>query len=1160
MNLRNFRCAALGALAAASALSQAQANTSQTFIENKGQWNETARFLATSGNLNLWITPQGAVYDYHVFVPDKSAAKTADKIGGLPPGKAYGHVIKTSFVGSQASPTQGAAAQDGVLNYFLGGRSATGVRRFSEVRATQLYPGISERWYFDQGAPRYDIMVAPGADPSTVKMKVEGANGLTQLANGDVRIDTSLGPIEERGLAVYQVKGQAKVPISAKMVVEKDIVRFQVGNYDRSSTLVIDPLVYSTYLGGRGSDLIFWNGVTRDTTGKIVVCGTTFAPDFPTTTGAYSKDKGGHWNSFVTKMSADGSHLIFSTCVGGTQNYYPNEESQDRGNAVLMDSSGNAYVCGVTDSIDFPVTPDALKPTGGTPFDAFYYKVSADGSQLLYSTYIGGSDYDEATGMAFDKSGNTVIVGRTNGGFPTTPGAYSQTGWAFVMKLSPQNKVIFSTETWGAPLAMALDADDNIAYCGWVNEDIHPTPSAFRSTPTTFFVSKLSKDGTALLYSSYLGGIYNDAVHSITIDSSGSMIVAGVTTDPNFPVTPGAFQTKHTPYGDGFLTKFSPDGSTLVFSTLMGGSGGPGDYSDNYEGFYSVRLDAAGNIVAVGQSTSADYPVTSGAFQNKIAGGKDAVLSKFSPSGALLYSTFLGGSLEDYAWAVSFDASGNPVVVGDTASRNFPTTSGAFQRTYGGDWFDTFITDISLAPVLRKVAANPASVVATDTAQGTVHFEGENDSGLTVNLSSNNANVQVPATITLPAGKVDGSFSITTLQSADPATVTVSATYASLTLKTQFAVEGILSGLSSNGPTAGGRTIVGTVSLKRAAVSPLLVNLTSDPALQVPATVTIPQGSKTATFPIKTSGVSTNSSANITGTYGTQSVGTTVSLYPCDLASMASLVPLPVLAGKQVPVIVNLTGAAPTGGITVALSSDNAVAGVPSTMMVPAGSTHGYFNVSTVPANAPATAKITASLNNRQVTLQVQVAEPGFDIVMPSSTSGGRKVAGDVAFSVPTAQSTAISLESDNPSVHVPTSIQIGAGSSHGGFVISADPVSASTTANIRATVGQQTKTASITVNPAALSYLTARTPSTVVGGQTITVMVVLDGIAGSGAVVNLSSNNAAASVPATVTVPAGTTHAYFVVTTNSVTAPTTATITATLGTSQATTVVHVTP
>ncbi|WP_432663752.1 SBBP repeat-containing protein [Wukongibacter baidiensis] len=386
-------------------------------------------------------------------------------------------------------------------------------------------------------------------------------------------------------------------------------------------------LIYSTYLGGDSSD--DGRGIAIDSAGNAYVTGETSSGDFPTTPGAFQTALAGNSDAFITKLNSTGSMLIYSTYLGGNDN--------DEGNAISIDSTGSAYVIGTTESGDFPTTPGAFQMALGGSSNAFITKINAIGSTLIYSTYLGGFGFNIGNDIAVDNAGNAYVTGNAGSvNFPTTPGAFQTTFSgggtdAFITKLNPAgSNLIYSTYLGGNSTdegeGIAIDTTGNAYVTGNTASSNFPTtPGAFQTTHSgsfDVFVTKLNPVGSALVYSTYIGGNGSDVGCSISIDNNRNAYVTGDTASFNFPITPGAFQTTLTGPQDAFVTKLNPTGSALIYSTYLGGSSG-----DRGEG---ITSDNNGNAYVVGTTGSRDFPTTIGAFQTALFANADAFISKIN--------------------------------------------------------------------------------------------------------------------------------------------------------------------------------------------------------------------------------------------------------------------------------------------------------------------------------------------------------------------------------------------------------------------------------------------------------------------------------------------------------------------------------------------------
>jgi hypothetical protein len=725
-------------------LAKAYGKLPLTFEVNQGQTDSRVKFFSRGSRYMLFLTPSEAVLELttgHSQASRRPGVSGADREPGN--GEAQqSAVLRMRLTGANPSPVvAGLEEMPGKSNYFIGkdpNKWHKNVLTFSKVRYRDVYPRIDLTYYGNQRQLKYDFVVRPGADPGSIVLSFEGADKMEVDAQGDLVLHTAVGPIRQQRPFIYQeVDGVRREILGGYVLKSKDQVGFQVARYDTVRPLIIDPvLFYSTYLGG--SDYDNAEDVAVDTAGNAYVSGDTSSVNFPTTAGAFQTTFRGDRDAFVTKLNPTGSGLVYSTYLGGT--------GQEGATGIAVDASGNAYLTGGTTSADFPTSPGAFQTTFGGGSDAFVTKLNPTGSGLVYSTYLGGSDHDFSRRIALDASGDAYVTGATNGtNFPATPGAFQTTYGgsgdfeAFVTKLNPTgSELVYSTYLGGSVADqgydIAIDASGNVCATGYTTSANFPTtPGAHQTTldgPTDAFVTKLNSVGSGLIYSTYIGGSDNDVGLGVALDTLGNAYVTGATISTNFPTTPGAFQTI---FGggadDAFVTKVNPSGTGLIYSTYLGGSGD--DSGD------SIALDASGNAYVAGATNSANFP-TANAVQSALGGDFDGFVTKLNPTGSeLVYSTYLGGSAYDQGSGIASDSLPNPnaYVVGVTSSTNFPTTTGAFQTTFGGGTFDAFVVKIaakSSTSTTASSSANPsvfgqsvtltAMVTGSGTPTGTVTF------------------------------------------------------------------------------------------------------------------------------------------------------------------------------------------------------------------------------------------------------------------------------------------------------------------------------------------------------------------------------------------------------------------------------------------------------
>jgi len=532
------------------------------------------------------------------------------------------HVYRVSFQNANTVVPRSEEKLDHYSSFFYGGESSrrTHVPSYGKIVYENLWNGIDLVYTAASGGIKYEFIVHPGADISNIKLVYSGVDLRTDGQN--LFIDTSAGTVVDTDLYAYQPADGTPVPVECRLVLHGNTVGY-TAEYDAEEVLVIDPLIYSTFFGGSSGD---WaHDMVMDQSGNIYIAGQTTSTNFPTTPGVYdSSYNGGPSDVFVMKVSSS-MGLVYSTYIGGTNN--------DEAYGIAIDSSGNAYVTGRTGSSNYPVTTGAYDTThGGGWCDVFVTKLNATGTGLLYSTYLGSSSFEEGFDIAVDSSGNAYITGdTTSSSFPTTSGAFDTT------------------------------------YNG----------------ATDGFISKLNASGASLVYSTYVGGSSTDIPESLYLFPDGNLTVAGGTASNNFPTTSGSYSPSPNGNNDLFLLKINRTGSSLVYSTYIGGS--------LTEYLHSITSDAAGNIYITGETHSTNFPVTSGAYCTTHNGGLDTyVLKMNSNATALMYSTYLGGSATDVGNAIAVDTFGNVYVGGTTGSSDFPATQGTYDATYNQGW-DVFL-------------------------------------------------------------------------------------------------------------------------------------------------------------------------------------------------------------------------------------------------------------------------------------------------------------------------------------------------------------------------------------------------------------------------------------------------------------------------------------
>jgi hypothetical protein len=673
-------------------------------------------------------------------------------------------VLRMKLVGAQAMPkVEGLELLSTKSHYLVGddpNKWITDVPHYAKVKHHDVYSGIDQIFYDKDGALEYDLIVRPGANPATIHLAFDGVNDVVLTPQGDLVLQTTLGPITHRKPLVYQDVNGGRREIEGHYVVHGDrTVSIDVKDYDRGRPLVIDPLiVYSTYLGGSGDQFATAIAVGGD--GSVYVTGEVDGLDFPMVNPVQGIH-GSSSDAFIAKLSSDGRTLVYSTYLGGN--------GSDFANGIAVDSSGNAYVVGQTDSDDFPKVAAVQTARKGFT-DAFIVKLKPAGNAFAYATYLGGQNSDRATSVAVDTSGNAYVTGSASSGFPLK-GAFQSTNRsgnaAFVTKLSSAGALVYSTYLSGASgenaYGIAIDSAGSAYVTGQTFSADFPTktPISGQSCPGVF-VTKFAAAGNALTYSTCIAdGLGSDSdsetrALGIALDSAKNAYITGFTNSTLFP-TINAYQSVNRNPDDwdrstGFLTKLNATGNALVYSTYLGGTGR--DWA------YGIAVDKNNSAYVIGQSESADFPLVNPLPQSNKGLYDAGFIVKFTPAGnAISYSSHLGGADGyQYAAGVAVDTNTNAYVVGNTTALNFPVvsplkpanTSGsmqAFIAKIGPTTLPTTTTTLT-ASTLSAAVGQPVTFTATVTGSsptGTVAFNDTGSTLATVNLTDTSASYTTAA-------------------------------------------------------------------------------------------------------------------------------------------------------------------------------------------------------------------------------------------------------------------------------------------------------------------------------------------------------------------------------------------------------------------------------
>ncbi len=687
-------------------LEQTLARLPARFEANAGQADARVKFLSRGAGHTLMLTAEGATLALRADDVRKARAARGESVHPQNADAPSFRLVGMKFVGANTrAQVTGEGPLAGRVNYFVGrdaSRWRAGVETFASVRYRELYKGVDLVYHGGDGDRlEYDFVLAPGADHRSIRLRFDGAERLTLGAGGELLLHTKSGTIRQSAPVIYQQRGGARLEVAGRYELRGPReVGFRLGEYDKSLPLVIDPvLVYSTHFH-------YAYEMTVDGAGGVYVVGTAYDAvygRYPVTPGAFQTTLRGSSDAFVAKLNPEGTELSYLTYLGGADNA---DTGVEMGQDIAVDAAGNAYVTGLTHHRDFPVA-NAFQPAhGGGGSDGFVAKLNPSGSALVYSSYLGGSDNDWSDSVAVDAAGSAYLLGHTSSNnFPTRDAAQPVRGGGddfFVTKVAPGGAaLVYSTYLGGDSMEvsylgdLAVDAAGAAYVAGTSYSFNYPvTPGAFQpatKTPNGAFnsdlvVTKIAPGGSALAYSTYLGGGDIDFAHAVAVDAAGQAHVAGTTTSTDFPTLNALHTTARNPYGNGFLAKLNAAGTALVYSTYLSGTPkrlcGPSRLDSGAliacggDGAAGVATDAAGNAYVTGYTVSDNFPTPSGnALQARLSGFGDGFLIKLRPAGQSLYSTYLGGSSFDEIADVHADAAGKLYLFGYTSSDDFTTVS-----------------------------------------------------------------------------------------------------------------------------------------------------------------------------------------------------------------------------------------------------------------------------------------------------------------------------------------------------------------------------------------------------------------------------------------------------------------------------------------------------
>jgi hypothetical protein len=691
---------------AESAYDLSAIGSSESFLENMGQFaDDNVQYYSRSLDGGLAFKTGG--YIVNLERPESFVEPSSEIVHIHPQDVVYplaeskteipivGCSVQFSYLDFNSIQPVGFDMLPGEYNFFVGGtdRWAVGVKSYSKIVYSNLYDGIDSIFEMTPDGVKNEFVVRPGANVHDIKVAVEGHSRISIDAD-DLVITTSIGEIRDAGLNVFYSDDKDDMIEGFFEVKDDNTFGFSIGSYDPRRTIVIDPLIYSTYLGGGLTE--FSHGMRLDIAQEVYVSGRTESTDFPTTPGTYRTGNESERNVFVTKYNKTATKMIFSTYYGGSAYDYCND--------IAVDIDGNIYLAGSTNSSNLPVTSDALNKTYNGGFrDGFISKLNNTGQKLLYSSFIGGNETEAVSKIDLDSEGVLYATGYSNStDLYTSINAFQRRIcglrdiYAFKLNISGP-RIVYSTYLGGSSFdgiySMKVLHNGSLIVTGFTqSQDFPVSTNAYDNRLdglADVIVAGLNKNGSSLYFSTFLGGSNDESPRDICIDSNGDFIIVGITVSNNFPTTSGVYQTRYKGEFDTFISRMDPFGSSLKTSTLFGTP------SEEWIIGTSIALDDNGNITIAGYTQSDDFPTTEHAAQKVIGGSTDGFVSRFNPSlSELMHSSYIGGSQYDLVNEMVLIDPWTVWLFGSTGSTDFPITNDALQRMHTGEGRDSYLAKV----------------------------------------------------------------------------------------------------------------------------------------------------------------------------------------------------------------------------------------------------------------------------------------------------------------------------------------------------------------------------------------------------------------------------------------------------------------------------------
>ncbi|MFZ8859805.1 MAG: hypothetical protein ACO2PP_04810 [Thermocrinis sp.] len=687
------------------AVSAKLATLERGWVKNEGQWDQRALFSAPGYFGNTWITKDGDLL--HVAIKKEECKEK------VCPSKSW--VISERWVGGKVQAITPEEELQTKVSYFVGNDSSkhrSNLPTYRYVSLGEVWSGVEIKLKATQKTVEKLFYIKPGADPSKIVVQVDGAEGLRLSKDGEIIIQTGLGDLKLSKPVAWQEKDGKKLPVEVSYkLIGKNRYSFEVAKADPSLPIVIDPILQATYLGGSGNEEAIALAI-NPATDEVYVAGNTTSTDFPKITGGAQRKcnncitdvKDPNYDVFVTKLNKELTQILQSTYLGGRGN-------DDATAFAIHPTTGEVYVAGRTSSKDFPKTTSDAQARKLGQYNAFVSRLNSSLTQILQSTYLGGSGWDYATALAIHPiTGEVYVAGKTDSkNFPRTTGGAQKSkggkGDAFVARLNKElTQIMQSTYLGGSDddiasgLAIHPTTGDVYVAGVTISKDFPKTTGGAQTGHgggySDAFVARLNKELTQILQSTYLGGTGSDGAGLLAIHpKTGDVYVGGSTSSTDFPNTAGGAQTKKQKYDDAFVARLNKELTQILQSTYLGG--------DNTDSILALAIHpTTGEVYVAGWTSSKDFPNTTGGAQarrHENFNFIDAFVARLSADlTQILQSTYLGGSSDDYAIALTIHPiTGEVYVAGETWSDNFPNTTGGAQVSYGGGYKDAFVVRLS---------------------------------------------------------------------------------------------------------------------------------------------------------------------------------------------------------------------------------------------------------------------------------------------------------------------------------------------------------------------------------------------------------------------------------------------------------------------------------